>query len=117
MKQRPRQSRPVLKSLRLTRAPIIEAVLDLDCALPPSTELASLQAAATEQLKPRYPKTKHQLTQGVQVQANAAGVQSLAINSALQSLMFLSDDEKQIVQVRAQGYSFNRLAPYSSLDD
>jgi uncharacterized protein (TIGR04255 family) len=36
---------------------------------------------------------------------------------AVQAFQFLHDDEKQLVQVRAQGFSFNRLAPYTSLDD
>ena len=36
---------------------------------------------------------------------------------AIQSLQFLHEDEKQLVQVMAQGFSFNRLAPYTSLDD
>jgi uncharacterized protein (TIGR04255 family) len=34
----------------------------------------------------------------------------------LQALQFRSSDEKQIVQVRRGGFSFNRLAPYTSLD-
>lgn len=29
----------------------------------------------------------------------------------------MHDDEKQLVQVRAEGFSFNRLAPYTTLDD
>ena len=29
----------------------------------------------------------------------------------------LSQDEKQLVQVRVSGFSFNRLAPYTTLDD
>ena len=36
---------------------------------------------------------------------------------AVQAFQFLQDDEKQLVQVRAQGFSFNRLAPYRNLDD
>ena len=32
-------------------------------------------------------------------------------------LQFLSADERQIVQIRPEGYSFNRLAPYGSLDE
>lgn len=36
---------------------------------------------------------------------------------AIQALQFLQDDEKQLVQVRAQGFSFNRLASYTTLDD
>jgi uncharacterized protein (TIGR04255 family) len=35
----------------------------------------------------------------------------------VQALQFLTADEKQIVQCRRLGYSFNRLAPYATLDD
>jgi uncharacterized protein (TIGR04255 family) len=39
------------------------------------------------------------------------------VKQGVQALQFLQDDEKQLVQVRVQGFSFNRLAPYTSLDD
>lgn len=32
-------------------------------------------------------------------------------------LQFLKNDEKQLVQIRPQGYSFNRLAPYGGFDE
>ena len=35
----------------------------------------------------------------------------------VRALQFLRDDDRQLVQVRLQGFSFNRLSPYSSLDD
>jgi uncharacterized protein (TIGR04255 family) len=41
----------------------------------------------------------------------------LSIRHGIQAFQFLHADEKQLVQVRAQGFSFNRLAPYTSLDD
>ena len=41
----------------------------------------------------------------------------LSVKNGVQALQFLQDDEKQLVQVRVQGFSFNRLAPYTSLDD
>jgi uncharacterized protein (TIGR04255 family) len=31
--------------------------------------------------------------------------------------MFLRGNEEQLVQIRVQGFSFNRLTPYSTLDD
>ncbi|MEI7451555.1 MAG: TIGR04255 family protein, partial [Desulfomonile sp.] len=40
----------------------------------------------------------------------------MSVRHALQSLQFFQEGEKQIVQVRAQGFSFNRLAPYANLD-
>lgn len=41
----------------------------------------------------------------------------MSVRHEIQSLQFLHDDEKQLVQVRAEGFSFNRLAPYTGLDD
>ena len=35
----------------------------------------------------------------------------------MQALRFHQADGKQLVQIRALGYSFNRLAPYGTLDD
>lgn len=35
----------------------------------------------------------------------------------IRAFQFLKEDEKQLVQVRATGYSFNRLSPYTSFDD
>jgi uncharacterized protein (TIGR04255 family) len=42
---------------------------------------------------------------------------SAAAQPALQALQLLQDDDRQLLQLRMQGFSFNRLAPYSSLDD
>jgi uncharacterized protein (TIGR04255 family) len=39
------------------------------------------------------------------------------VRQSVHALQFLAEDERQLVQIRAQGFSFNRLAPYSSLDD
>jgi len=36
---------------------------------------------------------------------------------AIQALQFRDKEEKQLIQVRTQGFSFNRLAPYSTLDE
>ena len=41
----------------------------------------------------------------------------VAVQRNLQAFQFFSADDKQIVQFRANGFSFNRLAPYSHLDD
>jgi uncharacterized protein (TIGR04255 family) len=35
---------------------------------------------------------------------------------AVQAFQLLQEDERQLVQIRANGFSFNRLAPYTSLD-
>ena len=41
----------------------------------------------------------------------------MSARQGLQALQFFKEDLLQLVQVRQDGFSFNRLAPYSSLDD
>lgn len=105
-------SMPQLKS-----APIVEAVLDIDCDLPPGIDVASLEAKAQQAFLDSYPKLKKQFVQVTEFEAKVGETASVSTRHGLQAFQFLSPDEKQLVQVRPQGYSFNRLAPYSSLDD
>ena len=41
----------------------------------------------------------------------------MSVRGALAAFQFLQTDEKQLVQVRTQGFSFNRLAPYTGFDE
>lgn len=104
-------------AFRLPRAPIIEAVLDIDCDLPPMLDLSGIQGAAFEVFKDRYPKFRQEfIQQHVLTQAGDAAPE-LRVNEGLGALQFVTEDEKQLVQFRPNGFSFNRLAPYTSLDD
>lgn len=105
------------KPFHLENAPIIEVILDIDCDLPPSFQLQSAEADLLSLLGDAYPKTRHQMVQEHQVFAQADAPPQISLRSGLQALQFLSVDERQIVQFRTGGFSFNRLAPYSQLDD
>lgn len=85
--------------------------------MPPKFDLAELESAAREVFKPHYPKARVQLLEEHTIEQKAAEPPRFLARRAIQALQFLHDDEKQLVQVRAQGFSFNRLAPYTSLDD
>jgi uncharacterized protein (TIGR04255 family) len=102
---------------RLRNAPIIEAIVDVDCDMPAKYSLSDMEASALGAYKEFYPKIRKQFVQEVRVETkpNAAPVQSSI--QGLQALRFLQSDDKQLVQVRANGFSFNRLAPYGGLDD
>lgn len=102
---------------QLPNAPIIEAVLDIDCDLPPSLELEMLKAAATDALQGRYPKFRQQLIHQHVFRKEAGAEPEIQMKESLGPMQFLTQDEKQLVQFRPNGFSFNRLAPYSSLDD
>ena len=103
-------------TLQLRLAPIIEAVVDIDCDLPPGIDVASLESAGAEAFRAGYPKATKRFV--AQMRVDAAGEQGSTVTArqGLHALQFLSADGKQLVQIRPHGYSFNRLAPYTSLD-
>ena len=100
----------------LNRPPIVEAVVDFDCDLPPGLELAAFEKAAREKFADLYPLVQPRLMQHVQVKAEADGTFNSSLNQGLEALMFKRADQKQLVQVRKTGFSFNRLAPYDGLE-
>lgn len=101
----------------LLTPPIVEAVLDIECDLPPGQHLAALEGSAQECFRERYPKFRTKWIQEHLIAAPPGGPSELSVRQGVEAFQFLQDDEKQLVQVRAQGFSFNRLAPYTSLDD
>lgn len=103
--------------LQLLNAPIVEAVLDIECDMPPGQSIASLEAPGRDRFRDRYPVFRAQLIQEHQIEANPDGARITPGRQGVQGLQFLQEDGKQLVQLRVQGYSFNRLAPYASLDD
>lgn len=101
---------------QLDSAPIIEAVLDIDCDMPPTLDWNQLQASAHEALRSRYPKVRQQFVQN-HILTAGEDAPVLQFNEGVGAVQFLTEDEKQLVQFRANGFSFNRLAPYTTLDD
>jgi len=107
----------VTDTLKLFNAPIVEAIIDIDCFMPLEPNLISLEASIRESLGNKYPTTRPIHFQGIHVEA-LDGVEPIIRKSqGLQGYQVVDSAEKQIVQFRVQGFSFNRLSPYSSLDD
>lgn len=103
--------------LQLKAAPIIEAVLDIDCDMPLTMDLPALETPARAAFGDRYPKFQPQYWQEFMFETPTDGDAKVTNNSrGVQAFQFLQEDSKQLVQLRTQGYSFNRLAPYESLD-
>lgn len=111
------ESRSNDTGLQLDDPPIIEAVLDIDCHMAPSFNLAALEADARKAFAGEYPKFQAQLLQETQIEQRPNEPPSLSARQGLQAFQFYKDDLLQLVQVRNNGFSFNRLAPYSSFDD
>ena len=96
--------------------PIVEAVVDIDCAFAPGFGVSSLMDVARDAFSSQYPKLRKQLLHEFSVAMNPGEPVSGSARQGLQSLHFLQEDELQLVQVRMSGYSFNRLAPYAGFD-
>lgn len=104
------------EALKLRNAPISEAVLDIDCDMPPNFNLAGLEADARKLFAEPYPQFRAQFLQEAQIEQRPNEPPVMSARQGLQSLQFFKADHLQLVQVRQNGFSFNRLAPYSSLD-
>lgn len=105
------------ESINLTKSPIIEAVVDIECDLPPDATLPVMEANAKAAFA-GYPIFRPVFMQEHRIAPIAnAKVQVSVDPPALQAYQFLKDDGQQLLQLRTQGFSFHRLAPYSTLDD
>jgi len=103
---------------KLANAPIVEAVLDIDCDMPPGQQITSLEDPGRIFLGDHYPRIEKQYYAEHRIEKKPDAPPSVsAIDRGIQALRFFQEDRKQLIKVRVQGYSFNRLAPYTSLDD
>jgi uncharacterized protein (TIGR04255 family) len=103
--------------LKLFNPPIVEAVLDMECDLPPGQQFEMLESQARERYRNIYPKFRTQYTREIKFETKQNEKPKHPVRHGVQAFQFLQQDEKQLVQVRVQGFSFNRLAPYTTLDD
>jgi len=97
--------------------PIIEAVVDIDCVMPVGFEMHSVETRATDLLGDSYPLVQKRMLLHSRLEAAEGAASLRKVGDGLAALQFLKEDKKQLVQFRAAGFSFNRLAPYVSLDD
>lgn len=106
-----------VNNLNLKSPPIVEAVIDIECDLPPGREFDSLEEPAKDRFSDRYPIARKLSFQEHRIELKPNEDPSLSSRQTARALQFLQADEKQLVQFRTKGFSFNRLAPYTSLDD
>ncbi len=104
-------------SFQLERAPIVEAILDIHCDLPPKINRGSFQSAAQRVFADSYPEFRTAFLAQHELAIEPGKQPRAAVHQSVRGFQALSRDKKQIVQSRFDGYSFNRLAPYTSLDD
>ena len=62
---------------KLRNASIVEAVLDIDCDMPPDVELADLEEPARERFGDQYPKARNRVSHELTLKAKAEALSSL----------------------------------------
>jgi uncharacterized protein (TIGR04255 family) len=102
---------------KLNHPPIVEAVLDFDCDMPPGFNLDALEEIARSTFRAQYPKFQPQFFEQHRFETKQNEPSKHFATRILQAFHFFHTDLKQLVQIRTQGFSFNRLPPYTILDD
>jgi uncharacterized protein (TIGR04255 family) len=101
----------------LPKAPIIEAVIDLRAALAPTLNVEKLQEAHPT-IRHDYPQMKTQRSWVGQMMQAAGKPPTQAMRDlGITGYEFSSADGKYVAQFRRDGFSFSRLAPYTSWED
>lgn len=101
---------------KLRNPPVVEAIVDFECEVQADDNLKKLQEPMRNAFRERYPKVQPKFLREMHLKTDGSGDFNSSLRSSLQAWMYTSADEKQIVQVRQSGFSFNQLAPYMGFD-
>lgn len=98
----------------LKKAPITEAVLDFRTQLPEGVTIESLEAAVNR-LSSDYPQIEKiwRVESSFRFSSDAAGT-AASSSRRINGYSLSSPDGKQVIQFRLDGFTFSRLAPYTS---
>jgi len=102
---------------KLPRPPIVEAIVDIDCDPATGLRFEDLEGPARERLRDKYPEFQTKLIHELEIRTKPTEPPNPSFRRGIQAFQFLQRDKKQLVQIRIQGFSFNRLAPYTTLDE
>jgi uncharacterized protein (TIGR04255 family) len=97
-------------------APITEALVEIRAQLPANVTMADLEGLHA-QIRVEYPKkkTRKRLEAKLELKDEMEPVKTSQVRE--DGYLFISADEKQIAQFRLDGFTFNRLRPYSRWED
>lgn len=97
-------------------APIEEAVLDFRVVLPESSDVQGLKRLA-ESLTAEFPDLEEIWSWGGEIQFGKEGVRARQAEGGLRGYRVKSPDQLQVAQFRIDGFTFNRLRPYSAWEE
>lgn len=99
------------KTITFPNPPITEALLDIRVNLPKETTLETLLSFQNG-IKDHFPNKKERHLGTFRIKTGAAP-EVLASADRTDGYMFYAPDNKKIVQARLDGFTFNKLKPYS----
>src|SRR5882724_2302440 len=99
---------------QLAHSPIVEAVVDIDCDLPPDFVLVDWEERGRKRFGDEYGGFQRRFRQPRSAAGSGAPA-VLDMKTATYAFQFHGTDKPQMVQLRLNGFSFNRLAPYTVL--
>lgn len=98
----------------LPRAPIAEALLDIQVVLPKSvtiSDLEKLQGFFQDQLPLKKPRSSG----AIRIEIKGGALEpAISTSAAPDGFFFSSSDSKQVVQARLNGFSYSRLNSYNT---
>jgi uncharacterized protein (TIGR04255 family) len=97
----------------LSRAPITEALIDIQARLPKETTLEVL-ASFQDAIKDQFPERKERKAFEAQFKLDDSGVRVLSAPAAPDGFLFYSRKaDALVVQARLDGFTFSKLQPYT----
>jgi len=93
-------------------APIQEAILDIFVRLPSSTTLEDLKTFGNP-IALKYPETHERVSFSGGLQVKLGGESASSTSVKLMGYLFKSPTENKAVQARLDGFTFNKLRPYT----
>ncbi len=108
---------PVAVTRRLARAPITEALIDVR-AVPLAGLSEDVFKTIPSILKSDYPLVEERRASEAQLALEPGKpLRASSRDLGLQGVWLRSQDEKEVVQFRTDGFTYSRLAPYTSWED
>jgi uncharacterized protein (TIGR04255 family) len=105
------------KQRYLKNAPITEAMIDIRVKLPKEFQIEEF-TTLKESLSDRYPKVKEQhVLRGHNEIKDGQPILHSIEDLGIRGYFFRTHDEKDVVQFRIDGFTFNRLQPYTKWED
>lgn len=100
----------------LAKAPITEALIDLQVKLPDGTK-PELFNSFYDEVKEKYPEQKEQRHAQYEVQPGGKDGPLEPRGTKVVGYQYFSSDKIQVVQARVNGFTFSRLKPYTTWED